>query len=160
MSNIGIFAGGNPGNPADIAFFENNPDVTPITSEYILNGDLTIDNCNLYTNPIHIGNGGIFNGNGHTITLDTTIVAPSFPGLFSMSNGSTIRNLNVTTSGNLLLRLAANRGWIVSRDAPGSGSALIDNCSIVGILRNSGSGGICGVGAGNGGTLTITPPLR
>jgi peptidoglycan hydrolase-like protein with peptidoglycan-binding domain len=122
---------------------------------------------------IQSGSSVIFNGQGHTITLNDVT---NYPGLIkSSSNNTIVRNVGVLST---YSDLASSAGWIGSASFAGNidtcysdgdisavscggivGSntiANITNCFSTGVIYGESSGGIAGTGAGSSRLCTIT----
>ena len=106
------------------------------------------------------------NGAGNTIRLYAINNYPGFvqngTASIQCKNNTTLQNITVVS---LLgtTTLAANGGWIGQsyfgrglNTTSTSRNIVITNCNSIGILNNSGCGGICGQYAGRYGNLTIT----
>jgi hypothetical protein len=151
---MSVFNFGNPGNSADKAFFEST---VPgfgfnggIGVTYVMQDDLTFDNVEnfLLDDDLFVDNGNIFDGNGKTIYLNTSLPSGSCKNLFVGVNG-TIKNLRVVQMTTNVFLLSS--AWVCGWTGVGGTTVTIDNCHVECFNINGyGIGSICGDLAGSG----------
>ena len=123
------------------------------TSTLLLKQNFTWSSTQMNTDYIILSGGEIFDGQGYTIDVSSSLTS-NFSGLFfstaSSSNRSIIRNLRV----NLFKFMNTGAGVIMRRD---QASVLIENCnsSCDPNVMNEYCGGISGNGLGNQGSSII-----
>ena len=126
-----------------LAYETNNE--TGGNAHYILTNDICLGGENIWEpigKPIDINDDypcftGTFNGNGHTIS-EMTITNSSYAGLFGLTNGATIENINIYDS-----NVHGTKTGLIAGSVQ---NTIVNNCSVQGSITNFSqrAGGIVG----------------